>query len=371
MNLLFLLGCLFVALAACAPDFQTEKGTYKTYLTEDIRNITYGYRKAYYRMVDTTLWKEIYAAADTIVDDEIAGLPNGDRKFRTDGIWYEMKLADGEWRSWQQYKGFERRFDTVATDVNLMITNRHYAKVDIPAADIVLNGDSIRIAVVHETGKAYAFNFIDHVAQPDRLLLTTWGKDTMPIVEDLESLGRISKQTVFRVGKHHYVLRYVTPEYDGLIIEELTDVRGLPVTAEIDLTYKQVPVRDIDDLPTTIKRTPGRELVLFFWGGFYGVEAALRVDSLYSALPAAERDKMDLVLISFNQRPEDLRKFVDTNRVALPAYRSTEKTCLRLNCSAYVPYAVLVDGRGRIQDFYFRSSWLEELLRARAQVPGK
>lgn len=368
--LLLLLFTLLALMTACAPDFQAEDGTYKTYLTEDIRNVTFGYRKAYYRMVDTAMWADIYAAADTVVKYP-SGRPSADRKYRTDGIWYEMKAVHGEWRSWQQYNGFERRFDTIANDVNLMMTDRHYAAVDISAADIVLKGDSIRIAVVHETGPAYEFNFLDHVPQPDRLLLTTWGKDTMPIVQDLECLGVISKKTVFRVGKHHYVLRYVTPEYDGLIIEELDDPRGLPVTAEIDLTYKQVPVRDINDQPATIKRTPGRDLVIFFWGGFQGATSALRVDSLYRALPQVERDKLDIVLISFNQRPEDLRRFVDSNRVSLPVYRSTEKTCLRLNCSGYVPYAVLVDSRGRIRDFYLRSGLLEQRLRARSQVQGK
>lgn len=368
--LLLLLFALLAVMTACAPDFQTSEGTYKTYLNEDIRNVTYGYRKAYYRMVDTAMWKEMYAGADTIAE-AIPGRLSGDRKYRTDGIWYEMKAAHGEWRSWQQYKGFERHFDTVASDVNLMMTDRHYAAVDINAADIVLNGDSIRIAVIHETGPAYEFTFLDHVPQPDRLLLTTWGKDTMPIVENMESLGVINQKTVFRVGKRHYILRYVTPEYDGLIIEELEDVRGLPVTAEIDLTYKQVPVRDIDDKPSTIKRTPGRDLILFFWGGYRGAESATIVDSLYQAMPPEEQDKLDLVLVSFNQRPEDLQEFVDSNKVSLPAYRSTAKTCLRLNCSGYTPYAVLVDSRGRIRDFYFGSRLLGKRLRAGAQVQGK
>lgn len=354
-----LLALFAVCLCTCAPDFQSAEGTFKIHLKEEIRNVTYGYRKAYYRMEDTTYWNQMYAAADTVVPHR-SGLPADQRKYRADGIWYEMKRARGEWRSWQQYKGFERHFDTVAHDVNLMVTNRHYAEVDIRAADIVLNGDSIRIAVIHELKPAYEFTFFEHEPQPDRLLLTTWGKDTMPIVNDMECVGVINQQTAFRVGKHHYVLRYVTPEYDGLVIEQLEDARGVPLTAELDLTYKPVPVNDLDGAPTTIKRTPGKELVIYFWGGFNGDKRAFAIDSLYRDLPSAVRVRTELYFVSRMRLPQDVKTLIAEHPDKLPPVLiGNQKTCLRLNCTGYLPYAVLVDGRGRIRSFSTSHQQLE------------
>ncbi len=347
--------------AACTSDFFGDGRTRAILLTDSIRNLSNGYYQAYWEIEDSARWEAVVAKADTVVPEKAPGIPSGDVKLRSETIWYEAKMVNGGLRSRQHYPGWKRNFDSIPYDLNIMLLrNNRRVRVSIPAADVVLGGDSLRIALIHTEGPAFDWAFTEYQPAPDRLLLTTYGNDTMPIVTDMTSVGEISRQTVFRVGKQHYAVKSIAEDYGSLEIEALDDVRGLPLTAEIDLNYKAVPVKDLDGNATTIKRTPGKDLVLYFWGGFLGVEQLKGVDSLYRALPEARQAELNVAVISRFSQQDDLKEMIDSLNFSLPVYLGTEKTCLRLNCTPYLPYFVTVNGRGRIASFHDWSGVLEE-----------
>lgn len=347
---LFAFACL---LTACAPDFFGDGRTRVIPLTDSIRNVSSGYYQAYWELVDTAYWEEVMAKMDTLVTGPNGELPDDKMKFRSETIWYEVKYVNGGLRSRQHYPGWERRIDSIPHELNIMMLRRSRGvRVSIPAADVVLGGDSLRIALIHSEGPAYDWDFVEYEPAPDRLLLTNYANDTLPIVTDMACVGEISRQTVFRVGKQYFAIKTIADDYGSLEIETLENVRGLPLTAEIDLNYKAVPVKDLDGNATTIKRTPGRELILYFWGGYRGSKQLRSLDSLYQALPKARQEETDIAVISRFSQSEELKIMIDSLDVSIPVYTGTEKTCLRLNCTPYLPYYVTVNGRGRITSFH-------------------
>ncbi|TXF91007.1 hypothetical protein FUA23_04175 [Neolewinella aurantiaca] len=358
-----ILASLLGALTACAPDFQANPLVQEIRLDKRIKNVTYSYKQIYYSIEDSTRWAEIWNTQDTIVQE------GPHLKFRSDRIWYEMTESPTGYRSRQQYPGWERKIDSIDSGINIIsLLNNHRVRVDIPAADVVLGGDSIRIAIIHTTGPAFDWDFREYQPQPDQLLLTTPGNDTMPIVLDMESVGPVSRQTVFRVGQHTYVLRSIGEDYGSIIIERLTNSRGLSLTAEIDLNYKQVPVKDPDGSLTHIKRTPGKELIIYFWGGFRGEKKLLKLDSLYQSIPEQQRETFDLVAISRFSSGDHIRTLIEEEGILIPLFQATSKTCLRLNCTGYLPSAVRVDSRGKIVSFHEWGPEVEQLM-IRVKLP--
>lgn len=363
LQFVVLLFVLASVLTSCTSDFFTDGRTRVIPLTDSIRNVSGGYYQDYWVIKDTVKWKEIFEKMDTMVTGQNGELPDDNWKFRSEGIWYEAKLSKDGLRSRQHYPGWERRMDSIPRDLNIMfLRNNRRVRVSIPAADIVLGGDSLRIALIHSEGPAFDWNFTEYEPVPDRLLLTTYGNDTMPIATNMACVGEISRQTVFRVGKQHYALSVIADDYSSIKIEALEDARDLPLTAELDLSYKAVPVEDFDGNPTTIKRTPGRELILYFWGGFEGEKELSRLDSMYQALPEARREEIEIAVISRFRGGEDLRSAAENVDFLLPLYQRADKTCLRLNCSPYLPYFVTVNGHGQVTSFHDWAGVLEERL---------
>jgi hypothetical protein len=355
--IIFLFTTLLCTLTACTTDFQSNALVQEIQLDKNIHNLTYGYKQLYFQIEDSTGWAEVWNAQDTFVQE------GPHVKFRSDHIWYEMTESPTGYRARQQYPGWERQIDSINRKTNvMMLLNNHRVKVNVPAADVVLGGDSIRIAIVHTTGPAFNWDFRDYEPQPDQILLTTPGNDTMPIALDMESIGPISRQTVFRVGKQEYVLRSIEDDYKSITIEMLEDGRGLALTAEINLTYKQAPVKDPDGNLTSVKRTPGKDLMLYFWGGFRGKERLLKLDSLYQAIPKNQHEAFDLVAISRFSSGDYIKEIIEKNDLAIPMYQATEKTCLKLNCTGFLPYVVIIDERGKIKSFRAWSSVAEEMM---------
>lgn len=358
-----LFTALMCTLASCTSDFQSNPRVQAIWLNKNIYNSTYGHKQIYYKISDSTSWARTWNAQDTTIQD------GAHLKFRSNRIWYEMTETPTGYRANQQYPGWERAIDSIDRKTNIMVLrNNHRVKIEVPAADVVLGGDSVRIAIIRTTGPAFAWTHRDYKPQPDQLLLTTPGKDTMHIAYDMESLGPVNRQTVFRVGQHEYILRYIGEDYEKIVIEKLEDGRGYSLTAELDLSYRQVQVKDLDGNLTHIKRTPGKDLYLYFWGGFNGEERLLQLDSLYKAAPPDRRDAFDLVAISRFSTGGSLETLIEKHDISLPMYLGTEKTCLRLNCTGYLPYLVQVNGRGKIVNFHEWSNVVEERLSKRATL---
>ncbi len=362
---------LLLAVPACSPD--VYPGHYEIDLTDSIRSSTVNRGQVYWVISDTAAWEQTIQEADTIVMD-------GDRMMVRSGKRdFDLRLAEDGWRSSTPHPGWERRFDTLDDEINVirMLDNKRVA-AQINAADVVLGGDSIRIAIIHVTGRAFDWQTFD-LNVPDYLMLTTYGNEVVPIAMDQDNIGPISRQTVFRVGRHDYVLREVSDDYRRIMIER-TEARGLPLVAELDVYYKQVAVQNLTGDPALIKRTPGRDLALYFWGiGPTGGKDVIKLDSLYRASSPAAQAGIEIVLINSLDSPASIRAFLAKNNIGFAAYKTTAKTCLRLNCHPYVPYYVGVNSQGRINTYYGWPDWLEGRLSsffpeqqwARPQVPGK
>jgi hypothetical protein len=282
---------------------------------------------------------------------------------------YVLRLTEGGWRSSSPHRGWQRRFDTLGSEANVIrLLNNNRVTAEINAADIVLGGDSLRIALIHVNGRAFTWQTFD-LNEPDYLMLTTYGNKVVPIAMDQDNIGSISRQTVFRVGRRSYVLRSISDDYQEIEIERLEDARGLRYAAELDIYYKQVAVADLEGEPTTIKRTPGRDLALYFWGlGPTGGDDLIQLDSLYGALSSEAQAGIEIVLINHLNSAESIQEFLTKNNIRFRAYKTTPKTCLRLNCHPYVTYFVGVNKKGRITTYYGETEWLEERLGREAYV---
>lgn len=350
------LGLLLVSiLLGCGGN--GSEGEYRIVLNDSIFNTGVNRTNVYWHPEDSLAWEAALERADSI---QVEG--NRWSVYFPEGV-YEVFKSEGGFRSKRRITGWGRAFDTIPRNTNaLRLLDNNRVLIDLPAADVVLNGDSLRIGLLHVSGRAFPWEDFP-VEHPDYLLLSTYGNPTVPLVMDQDNLGPITRRTVFRVGRQHYVLKSVDESRRELLIEAVPPPRDIPLAAELDVYYKQVPVMGLDGKPTTVKRTKGRGLALYFWGfGPTGGKDILRLDSLYRRLPAAERDKLDIALINHNNTIASLQEFVDTHDVQLPVYRSVPKTCLRMNCHPYLPYWVGVTERGRITSYYTWPRWLEKRL---------
>ncbi|MTB53583.1 hypothetical protein [Lewinella sp. W8] len=343
-----------------------QDNEYRIVLNDSIFNTGVNRANVYWRPGDSLAWEEALTRADSI---HVEG--NRWSVHFPEGAYEVYKTEDG-FRSQQRILGWDRAFDTISRSTNaLRLLDNNRVLIDLPAADVVLNGDSLRIGLLHIKDRAFSWEDFP-VEYPDYLLLSTYGNPTVPLVMDQDNLGPISRKTVFRVGRKHYVLKSVDESRRELVIEPIASPRDVPVTAELDVYYKQVPVLGLDGEPTTVKRAKGKGLALYFWGfGPTGGKDILRLDSLYRQLPAEEQDKLDVALINHNNTIASLREFVEENDIRLPVYRSVAKTCLRMNCHPYLPYWVGVTNRGRITSYYTWPQWLEERLSSRGLADNR
>ncbi len=328
-------------------------------LQDSIRTTGVSNRQVYWTVADTAHWEEVMANADTI-----APLEN-QLKLRSNGIWYEARMVKGELRASQHYPGWERQIDTISyarSVVRLLDNNR--VTVDVPAADVVLGVDSLRIGVMRVTGRAFDWQSFD-LEHPDYLVLAPYGNEVVPISMDQITVGPIGRQTVFRVGRRHYVLRSVADDHGSITVEAYDAARGMPLTAEMDAYYKAIPVKDLSGAATTIKRTKDKTLVVYFFHlGFYQGDDVRYLDSLYQELPVEEQRKLDLAFVSRHSFQDSLASFVNREQISLPVYQSSEKTCARMNCNPFLPYYMAVNTRGRIACFFGWREVLEDRLEA-------
>jgi len=352
---------LFLIVPSCSRD--VYPGRFQVALIDSIRSTTVNRGQVYWEISDTAVWEESLRNADTIM------MAHDRMNLRIGSEEYVLRLMEGGWRSSNPHSGWERRFDTLGTEANVIrLLNNNRVTADINAADIILDGDSLRIGLIHVTGRAFTWQTFD-LNEPDYLMLTTYGNQVVPIAMDQDNIGPISRQTIFRVGRRAYVLRSVSDDYRQIEIEALEDARGRRFSAELDIYYKQVAVEDLEGQPTTIKRTPGRDLALYFWGlGPTGGDDLIQLDSLYGALSSEAQAGIEIVLVNHLNSAESIKEFLAEHNIRFPAYKTTPKTCLRLNCHPYVPYFVGVNEKGRITTYYGWPQWLEERLGSKTYV---
>lgn len=364
-------------------------GLYVIPLTDSLRTSGTSNYQRYYAVRDTARWEETLAAADTITVLAGHGLKTYEKeadmavegrttpregevlKFRSGGIWYVARMINGELRANQQYPGWERRIDSVARTKNIVrLLDNERVVVDIPSAQVVLGTDSVTIGLMRVTGRAFDWQDFP-LSHPDYLVLLPKGEEVAYVAMDSDNIGPVGRQTVFRVGRRYYVLRSVADDYGSITVEEMPAARGMELTAELDTYYQRIPVKDLYGKPTSIPHRSGQDMALYFF--FLGgpvPEYVLTIDSLYRELPPARREELDIALVSRFDLTDSLKSFVGRYDLQLPVYQSTEKTCRRLNCTAFLPNFVGVDERGRIVTFHGRHRRLEERLRSMLNSPA-
>ena len=342
-----------------------DEGIYHIPLTDSLQTAGSNRYQVYFVVADSARWVTTVAAADTVVryaeeDDRL--------KFRSGGIWYTGRYVDGVLRASQHYPGWERRIDSVARRRNVvrLLDNRR-AIVDIPAAQAVLGGDSVTIGLLRVRDRAFAWQE-PLPDQPDYLVLLPRGEEQVYIAMDADNIGPVGRQTVFRVGRRYYVLRAVAADYGSITVAEMPAARGMELTAELDTYYQPIPVRDLSGNDTAIRRRPGRELAVYFFSlGWNMPEGVVELDSIYRNLPAEVDPGLDVALVSRLGLTDSLIAFAERHDLQFPLYESTETTCRRLNCTAYLPNIVAINERGRIVTFQGRHEGLAEHLRSMYQ----
>lgn len=353
----FLLLCFLVA--TCARDL-SDDGLIRVELTEEMRTTSLEQGQHYWTP-DSATWAAFVAQADSIVTIDALV-----KVYQPDGAVLQFFDRGGEMRSPFPLPGLEIKIDTLDNPRSILrSTSDVFVKARIRAGDARLAGDSVRIGLIRIEGKAFAFSSQpDTTYYPDYLLLTAPGTDVTPVSLVQRNVGPVTRQTVLRHGRRHYALRTIAPDYAYLELEPLADGRGLPLAAEIETTYKSVPVKTLDGQPHTIRRQEGRNLILYFWGGIdqYRSRKIIRLDSLYQTLPPAVRERTDIALINRLNLAADIEAFVAEHNVRLPVYQTSANTCRLLNCHPRLPYFVGVNERGRIWTYYGQTDELTEML---------
>lgn len=355
--LLLFTPLLLFAIMSQGCGYAGSENLYVIDLQDSIRTTGFSNRQIYWAVADTARWEEVVARADTIAPLE------GRLKLRSEGIWYEARRVNNELRSSQHYPGWERKMDTVARSKSVIrLLNNDRVVVDIPAADVVLGGDSLRIGVLRVTGKAFDWQDVD-LNHPDYLVLAPYGNEVVSVSMDQINVGPIGRQTVFRVGRRHYVLRAVAEDHGAITVEAYDAARGMPLTAEMDTYYKQAPVKDLAGNATTIKHAKGKDMAIYFFHlGFYRGDDVRRIDSLYQSLPPREQENLDIAFVSRHSFQDSLVRFVERENISLPVYQSSEKTCARMNCNPFLPYFMDINERGRIASYSSHRKVLEQHL---------
>lgn len=346
---LFLIGaiaCLALSGSGCTPAADEKVQT--LWLGDSLQTLGTSNRQLYWTPADTAQWSARMAAADSLVITADEGL-----RLYQDGQWYVARRIAGQWRASQPYPGWERRVDSSAAQNIIRLLNNDRVAVRITATDTVLGGDSLRIGIMQITGKAFAWQDVS-LAHPDYLILAPYGSQRLPIAMDQPSVGPISRQTVFRVGRQQYVLRSVAEDRRSLTLAPVASARGLSLTAAFDPYYKRIPAKNLDGQPVTIPKARDRELIVYFFHlGRFGGKDVRALDSLYRALPAAQREMTELVFVSRHSFTDSLRNFVRRAQISLPVYQSSSRTCARMPCLPFLPYGTVVNRGGRITHQYF------------------
>lgn len=240
-------------------------------------------------------------------------------------------------------------WDSIPDSLSLMYyPDIGLVEVRIKGKDVALRtGDSVRIGIVHPIRQFRADT--SHAAPflPDLLLLSIIGQDSLPLSFMTNNVGLIRQQTYFRVGRHHYHLSSVDSSRSQISIKPLPLNSKRTTVAAIDLRFKPVRVKTLEQEHYTINRASGKALLLFFWSmGAKKGKDLQQLDSLYQLLP--EGAPLEVMAINRGDRAENILHFREETQLRIPIYASSASTCDGLDCSAVLPQMILVNEEGRI-----------------------
>lgn len=244
----------------------------------------------------------------------------------------------------------------------MKLVNNDRVEVTIRAADLVLGRDSVRLAIIRVTEADPGMARGNYTDYPDLLLLTHYGRSSLPLAGDQGNLGPVSRRTVFRVGRNDYLLQAVDPELAEVTIRPLEPGHQIALAAAFDTRFRSVNVVGLDGRPARIDHRPGHPLAICFHDLHDWTESGLlRINDYYRAGPR-EPEGLDVALVNHSHSPASIRERVAREGIQIPFYKSTPGTCQTLNCRANLPYCVFVDARGRVTSYYAPLQELERRL---------
>lgn len=225
-------------------------------------------------------------------------------------------------------------------------------EVQIRGQDVALSpGDSFRIGIIHPIRPLFPDTSQTAPVLPDLLLLSALGQDSLPLSFMGSSVGTIGRQTYFRVGRRHYHLSRVDSSRSQIQVRSLPAGSKRANVAAIELRFKPVQVKTLGEENYTLNRKEGKPLLLYFWSlGPQKGDDLRQLDSLYRLLPADS--PLEIVAINRGDQVANLLRFQEEARVEIPIYLSTPSSCEGLQCSASLPHAMLVNDKGRIEQYH-------------------
>lgn len=228
-------------------------------------------------------------------------------------------------------------------------------EVQIKGQDVALSpGDSFRIGIIHPIRPLFPDTSQAMPVLPDLLLLSALGQDSLPLSFMDSSVGVISRQTYFRVGRRYYHLSSVDSSRSQIQIQSLPTGHKRATVAAIDLRFKSVPVKTLSQQNHNIGHQKGKALLLYFWSlGPQKGEDLRQLDSLYRQLPADY--PLEIVAINRGDQVANLLRFQEEAQLQIPLYTSTPASCEGLHCSASLPHAMLVNDKGRIEQYHTKA----------------
>ncbi len=250
-------------------------------------------------------------------------------------------------------RDFIRAEDKVSEDfLNQVVRNR----ASRPAANIVLNGDSLQISI--STIGVYGQQ---RPGSLDQIYLNAWGDTLSPqaVDEGTGNFGIVGRQTILKVNRRIYLLNMLNQSRSHIRISELENSRDLPITASINTRYKKMSVLDPEDEPANIAQQAGKRLIIFFIRFPEGSEELLAVQKAFTKLPLAVQSGIQVAVVNRHTgAPAALKAFFRKNEIDFPLYFEGPGTCANLPCHDRFPYFLEVNSVGRITEYY---GWLEEL----------
>lgn len=368
MKRIFLLGtstiALVVLLCTCARD--TSLNTEEIYLSETLHNGWGRQAQRFYYPTDRAAWERKMAAADSIWADEETGILT----VLHDEVYYALRpttIPDTPLVAMEPLPGFEPKFTRLADSTTVFFDDSfHRLTANIYSEKVLLGEDSVRIGIIQTTG--WAFPWANGPFTPtDYLFLMLPRQEVIALHASLPSVGPVTDKTIFRVNRDHYVLRRLSDDRRRLTVERLPEGRGLTATAELNPNFRQMPVESLDPGvgKTFIRRTPGKQLAVYFTRLLEpDQEDVLRLDSAYAALPPAERERLDLVIVSEYVNTQTVGQTVGAMGLRLPVYVKTQTSCEGIDCYPGSRKFLLVDERGQMLSFAGQYSYLLGRLRA-------
>lgn len=217
--------------------------------------------------------------------------------------------------------------------------------VKVLAKDVVLGrDDSLRISIIHPF-KSLVENW-EIRPQPDYLLLTDYGQDTVLISFKHTNVGQVTSSTVFRVNRNFYSLNSLDSSRSKIELSKLERRPTKPVVAEMNTRFKNIAVKTLEGRDSLLRYQEGQLNLFYFWTLSHGGEAHLL--ELNGLLKKMGNRAPHLIAVNRRDGYAKLTAFVEANELEIPVYQHNQYTCEDVDCYAPTPNAMVVGENGNI-----------------------